>query len=74
MKPPRFRLSTLILLVIILALALTLVIDRWKREQERRQAGAERDRVLAEGRVRGQEGTGVPASSARAGTLPAADK
>jgi hypothetical protein len=74
MTPPRFRLSTLILLVIILALALTLVIDRWKREQERRQAGAERDRVLAEGRVRGQEGTGVPASPARAGTLPASDK
>jgi len=36
----RFRLSTLMLLVIIGALALTLVLDRWKWEQDRRRLGA----------------------------------
>ena len=33
----RFRLSTLMLLVIILALTFTLVFDRWKTEQERKR-------------------------------------
>jgi hypothetical protein len=34
------------LLVIILALALTLVIDRWNREQERRRLAAAHQRAL----------------------------
>ena len=44
----RFRHYTLMLWVIILALALTLVIDRWKREQERRRLAAEEERAVAE--------------------------
>ena len=42
----RIRLSTLMLLVIILALILTLVADRWKREQERRRLEASREKAL----------------------------
>jgi hypothetical protein len=44
----RIRLSTLMLLVIILALAMTLVVDRWNREQERRRLQASMERALAE--------------------------
>jgi hypothetical protein len=36
------------LLVIILALVLTLVTDRWKREQEIRRLEASKERALAE--------------------------
>src|SRR5262249_46767579 len=42
----RFRLSTLMLLVIIGALALTLVLDRWKREQDRRRLEAALNRAV----------------------------
>jgi hypothetical protein len=33
----RFRIGTLMLWVVILALGLNLVLDRWKREQDRRR-------------------------------------
>ena len=37
----QFHLSSLMLWVILLALALTLVLDPWKREQERRRSAEE---------------------------------
>jgi hypothetical protein len=47
----RFRISTLMLLVIIAALATTLVVDRWKRRQEEQRLVASLERALAEARL-----------------------
>jgi hypothetical protein len=46
--PPRwrFRLSTLLLLVVIAALATYIIVDRWKREQERRRLEASHQRAV----------------------------
>ena len=52
----RFRISTLMLLIIILALTFELVSDWRKREQQRRRVEALRQRFIAEfpGGVRSQ--------------------
>jgi hypothetical protein len=47
----RFRISTLMLPVIIAALATTLVVDRWKRRQEEQRLVASLERALAEARL-----------------------
>jgi hypothetical protein len=44
----RFRISTLMLVVIILALASALFVERLNRQQEERRRMAELERVLAE--------------------------
>ena len=38
MRPPRFRLSTLMLLIVIAALATALVVQQVRLERERRRA------------------------------------
>jgi hypothetical protein len=44
----RFRISTLMLLVVILALVLNLVVDRWKRLQKEQQLAASLQQALAQ--------------------------
>jgi hypothetical protein len=44
----RFRISTLMLLVVILALVSTLVVDRWKRLQNEQQLAASLQQALAQ--------------------------
>ena len=43
----RFRISTLMLVVVVLALTFTLISDRWKREQELRRLEASETKALA---------------------------
>ena len=49
--PPRwrFRMSTLMLLVVILALVLTLVSDRWDSWTQRERARVERQKAFQQG-------------------------
>ena len=44
----RFRISTLMLLVVILGLVLTLVVDRWKRLQNEQQLAASLQQALGQ--------------------------
>jgi hypothetical protein len=44
----RFRISTLMFLVVILALVLTLVFDRWKKQEKEQQLAASLQQALGQ--------------------------
>jgi len=80
----RFRLSTLMLLVVIAALATYIVVERWQRVQEARRLAAEAQRAAAAFQQEAQRAAAAfqqaeaqarrASSSSQAGTSPTADK
>ena len=73
----RFRISTLMLLVVILALVSTLVVDRWKRLQNEQQLAASLQQALAQaeqaraaGRAGPREGRSSGGAVGRASSVP----
>ena len=66
----RFRLSTLMLLVVIAALATYIVVERWQRAQEARRLAAEAERAFQQAQAEVRRAS----SSAQAGTSPTAAK
>jgi type II secretory pathway pseudopilin PulG len=65
----RFRMSTLMLLVVILALVLTLVSDRWNSWTQRERARVQRERARVERQKAFQQGLEEQEAEARANAL-----
>src|SRR5262249_8432041 len=73
----RFHLNTLMLLVVIVALATYIVVERWPEVQEKRRLAAAHDRAARQAqaqaqRIRAQARSA--SSAAQVGTTPTVDK
>ena len=68
----RFRLSTLMLLVVIAALATYIVVEQWQRAQDARRLAAEMRQVIRQAVQ--EEQARRAGSSAQGGTSPTAAK